>query len=84
MRFELTQSFVSQAAERGADFAMVITPGYFAGALHKEALKTFFVDVAEASPIPVRFHSLFVYSLLHRDRATAEEVVNDADHLIQL
>ncbi|GAA5967900.1 hypothetical protein JCM3765_001782 [Sporobolomyces pararoseus] len=42
-----------EAAERGADFAMVITPGYFAGALHKEALKTFFVDVAEASPIPI-------------------------------
>jgi len=53
---------------------MVITPGYFAGALHKEALKTFFVDVAEASPIPVRLYSLFVYSLLHRDRARADNL----------
>jgi len=50
-----TIQLTREAAERGADFAMVITPGYFAGALNnKEALKTFFVDVAEASPIPVR------------------------------
>ena len=28
--------------------------GYFAGALNPKALKQFFVDVAEASPIPVR------------------------------
>jgi L-threo-3-deoxy-hexylosonate aldolase len=49
-----TIQLTKEAAERGADFAMVITPGYFAGALNKEALKSFFVDVAEASPIPVR------------------------------
>ena len=42
-----------EAAEAGADFVIVITSGYFAGALGKKALKTFFVDVAEASPIPV-------------------------------
>ena len=53
---------------------MVITPGYFAGALHKEALETFFVDVAEASPIPVRLHSLFVYSPLHRRSARADNL----------
>ncbi|GAA6010731.1 hypothetical protein JCM11491_002920 [Sporobolomyces phaffii] len=48
-----TIELTREAAEKGADFAMVITPGYFAGALTKEALKAFFVDVAEASPIPV-------------------------------
>ncbi|ORY92919.1 hypothetical protein BCR35DRAFT_274061 [Leucosporidium creatinivorum] len=41
------------AAEAGAQFNMVIAPGYFAGALGPKALKTFFVDVAAASPIPV-------------------------------
>ncbi|BGO99517.1 hypothetical protein RTBOTA2_002597 [Rhodotorula toruloides] len=41
------------AAEAGADFAMVISPGYFAGAMSRKAIKQFFVDVAEASPIPV-------------------------------
>ncbi|GAA5878894.1 hypothetical protein JCM16303_007222 [Sporobolomyces ruberrimus] len=48
-----TIQLTKEAAERGADFAMVISPGYFAGAMSKEALKTFFVEVAEASPIPV-------------------------------
>jgi hypothetical protein len=32
---------------------MVIPPGYFAGALGREALKTFFVEVAAAISIPV-------------------------------
>ncbi|GAA6049621.1 hypothetical protein JCM3770_005039 [Rhodotorula araucariae] len=48
-----TIQLTREAAELGADFAMVIAPGYFAGALSKQALKQFFVDVAEASPIPV-------------------------------
>ena len=69
-----TIELTKEAAERGANYAMVIAPGafrssppaqsdaedalsvagYFAGALGKPALKQFFVDVAEASPIPVR------------------------------
>ncbi|GAA5928261.1 dihydrodipicolinate synthase family protein [Sporobolomyces koalae] len=49
-----TIQLTREAAELGADFAMVIAPGYFAGAINnKEALKTFFVDVADASPIPI-------------------------------
>jgi len=44
-----------EAAEAGADYVIVITPGYFAGALagDKKALKAFFTEVAEKSPIPV-------------------------------
>lgn len=44
------------AADAGADFAMVIPPGYYAGPLqvaNGEAIKRFFVDIADASPIPV-------------------------------
>ncbi|GAA5943811.1 hypothetical protein JCM3775_000196 [Rhodotorula graminis] len=48
-----TIELTKEAAERGANYAMVIAPGYFAGALGKPALKQFFVDVAEASPIPI-------------------------------
>ncbi|KAK4049102.1 hypothetical protein OIO90_005572 [Microbotryomycetes sp. JL221] len=48
-----TIELTKDAADAGADSAMVITPGYFAGALSSKALKTFFVDVAKASPIPV-------------------------------
>ncbi|KAG8936556.1 hypothetical protein FRC02_001051 [Tulasnella sp. 418] len=46
-----------QAAEAGADYAIVICSGYFAGALDAAALKTFFVTVAEASPIPVMVYN---------------------------
>lgn len=44
-----------EAAAAGCDFAMVIPPGYYAGALvsNPDALKQFFVDIAAASPIPV-------------------------------
>ncbi|KAJ5546798.1 hypothetical protein N7494_004383 [Penicillium frequentans] len=43
------------AAEAGADYVMVIPPGYYAGALLADttAIKKFFVDIAEASPLPV-------------------------------
>jgi 4-hydroxy-2-oxoglutarate aldolase len=42
-------------AEAGADYVIVITPGYFAGVLasNRKALKAFFTEVAEKSPIPV-------------------------------
>lgn len=44
-----------EAAEAGADYVIVITPGYFAMALatNRTALKAFFIEVAEKSPIPV-------------------------------
>jgi 4-hydroxy-2-oxoglutarate aldolase len=45
-----------QAHAAGADHAMVIPPGYYAGALQGnggEALKCFFVDIAAASPLPI-------------------------------
>lgn len=45
------------AADAGADIAIVIPPGYFAGALNKAAIKTFFADVASASPIPVMIYN---------------------------
>ncbi|KAF2001583.1 putative dihydrodipicolinate synthase [Amniculicola lignicola CBS 123094] len=45
----------SQAASAGADFVMVIPPGYYASTLiaNHSSLIRFFVDVASASPIPV-------------------------------
>ncbi len=44
-----------EAAEAGADYAIVICSGYFAGALanNKKALKAFWTEVAAKSPIPV-------------------------------
>ncbi|EEA23371.1 hypothetical protein TMatcc_002231 [Talaromyces marneffei ATCC 18224] len=48
-----------EAAEAGADFGMVIPPGYYAGALLSSpgALKQFFIDIAAASPIPIMLYN---------------------------
>ena len=50
-----TIQVTQEAAEAGADYAIVIASGYFAGALanNRPALKAFFGEVAEKSPIPV-------------------------------
>ncbi|KAG8904502.1 hypothetical protein FRB99_001635 [Tulasnella sp. 403] len=52
-----TIELTRQAAEAGADCAIVIASGYYAGALDYPALKTFFVEVSEASPIPVMIYN---------------------------
>lgn len=43
------------AAAAGADFAIAIAPGYYAGALIEDmnSIRDYFVDVAKESPIPV-------------------------------
>lgn len=52
-----TIKLACDAKEAGADYAMVLAPGYYGGQLSgpagRHALKSFFVDVAEASPLPV-------------------------------
>ncbi|CDR88925.1 uncharacterized protein SPSC_05757 [Sporisorium scitamineum] len=47
------------AARAGADAAIVILPGYFAGGLGKDraAMKQFFTTVADKSPIPVMVYN---------------------------
>jgi L-threo-3-deoxy-hexylosonate aldolase len=50
-----TLKLTIEAAKVGADYAIVIPSGYFAGAIANDraGLKRFFKDIAEASPIPV-------------------------------
>ncbi|KAJ6596976.1 hypothetical protein DFH09DRAFT_107796 [Mycena vulgaris] len=50
-----TVELTVDAAKAGADYAIVIAGGYFAGVLagNHAALKAFWVEVAEKSPIPV-------------------------------
>jgi L-threo-3-deoxy-hexylosonate aldolase len=48
-----------EAAAAGADAVIVITPGYFAGVLanNRRALKEFYTEVAEKSPVPVMLYN---------------------------
>ncbi|KAH7007575.1 hypothetical protein EDB80DRAFT_752134 [Ilyonectria destructans] len=50
-----TISLAKDAAAAGAEFVLVIAPSYFASALkaNPTAIKTFFIDVASESPVPV-------------------------------
>lgn len=54
-----TIEVTKEAAEAGADYAIVIASGYFAGVLanNKQALKDFWAEVAEKSPIPVMIYN---------------------------
>ncbi|KAH9958303.1 dihydrodipicolinate synthetase [Russula dissimulans] len=54
-----TVSLCSEVADAGADAAIVITPGYFAGVLanHPRAVKDFYTEVAEKCPVPVLLYN---------------------------
>jgi dihydrodipicolinate synthase/N-acetylneuraminate lyase len=52
-----TISLCKAAAETGADIAIVIPPGYYAGAMSRAAIKTFFLEVQSASPLPVMMYN---------------------------
>jgi L-threo-3-deoxy-hexylosonate aldolase len=54
-----TIELTNEAAAAGADYAIAIASGYFAGALagNRAALKAFFVEVSEKSPIPVMIYN---------------------------
>ncbi|KAM0756083.1 dihydrodipicolinate synthase [Meredithblackwellia eburnea MCA 4105] len=54
-----TIKLCKDAKEAGADYAIVIAPGYFSFAIGKNraALKAFFIDVLDKSPIPVMIYN---------------------------
>jgi 4-hydroxy-2-oxoglutarate aldolase len=53
------------AAAAGADCTIVIAPGYFSAVLasHRRALKAFWTEVSEKSPIPVIIYNCEVFSI---------------------
>ncbi|KAH9483914.1 Communesin biosynthesis cluster-specific transcription factor cnsN [Psilocybe cubensis] len=54
-----TLELTNEAAAAGADYCIVIASGYFAAALanNRAALKAYFVEVSEKSPIPVMIYN---------------------------
>lgn len=53
-----TIELTKEAAEIGADAALVITPGYFKGSMNENVLMKHFLTVAESSPIPVLLYNM--------------------------
>ncbi len=50
---------LTKAATRaGADAALVVTPHYYKGSMTDPALERFYLDVSEASPIPVLLYNM--------------------------
>jgi 4-hydroxy-2-oxoglutarate aldolase len=49
----LTIEQCKKVADLGADFASVLTPCYFKKQLNDEAMTRYYLDVADASPIPI-------------------------------
>jgi len=47
-----------RAAELGADAVLVLNPFYYKSALTAAALERYFLDVAEASPVPVMLYNM--------------------------
>jgi len=42
-----------EAASAGGDYALVLPPAYYQGLFSKDTVRSFFLDVATASPIPI-------------------------------
>ncbi len=53
-----TIRFTKAAAGVGADYALVVTPAYFRGAMRPEVLRDHFTAVAEASPIGILLYNV--------------------------
>ena len=59
-----TVELSKEAAAAGADYVIVIPPGYFSGVLagNPTALKAFYTEVADKSPVPVIIYNCMLYT----------------------
>ncbi|KAJ5433673.1 uncharacterized protein N7458_012829 [Penicillium daleae] len=48
-----TLQFIAEAHKAGADYALVLPPNYWSAAMSKPVIKSFYVEVAEKSPLPI-------------------------------
>jgi 4-hydroxy-2-oxoglutarate aldolase len=81
-----TIALAHEAKDAGADYVMVIPPGYYAGALMAdggEALRRFFIDVADASPLPVILYNFpAVAGGIDIDAALVADVVRGSGNVV--
>ncbi|HJU65489.1 MAG TPA: dihydrodipicolinate synthase family protein, partial [Gemmatimonadaceae bacterium] len=70
----LTIRRAHDAAERGADAVLVISPHYFGAAMTPEALVTHFRQVADASPLPLILYNIPKYTSFALDAGLVVEL----------
>ncbi|KAF8587427.1 dihydrodipicolinate synthetase [Ramaria rubella] len=77
-----TVQYSKEAAIAGADIAIVIASGYFAGALDRQALKDYWSQVAAESPIPVLIYNYpGAAGGLDLDSDTVEEIARENSNI---
>jgi 4-hydroxy-2-oxoglutarate aldolase len=52
-----TERFFKQAADRGADFGLLLSPSYFKKLMTEDVLYRYFTTVADVSPIPLLIYN---------------------------
>jgi len=52
-----------QAAEAGADFGLLLPPSYWAKAVSKDVILSFYREVADESTIPIVVYNVSVFAL---------------------
>jgi len=65
-----------EAAERGVDAVLVVSPHYYASAMTSEALATHFRRVADESPVPVFLYNIPKYAHLTLDPGLVLELAS--------
>lgn len=70
-----TVKLTKEAKEAGANFALILPPNYWSGAMNKAVLLGYFKDVADKSPLPV---------MLYNFPLVANGISMDSDMFIEL
>jgi len=65
-----TIELTSQAADAGADAALVLTPHYYGGQMTPEALRHHFETVADQAPVPVVLYNMPRFTHIDMDAST--------------
>lgn len=59
-----TIAFTNEAAEIGADVALILTPSYFANFMTHTALVNYFIQVADGIKIPMLIYNVSNFTIL--------------------
>ncbi|MDC7227655.1 MAG: dihydrodipicolinate synthase family protein [Spirochaetales bacterium] len=57
-----TIEYIKKIADKGADFASVLPPHYFAAKMSDSVLAEFYISVADASPLPLLLYNIPKYA----------------------